>query len=180
MFDRTVTKQACDRALHGIAAGNTDAVEAIYRHMAKPILFLARSVCGNAADAEDILQETICEILKCASSYNSRGNAPAWILAIARNRALMLVRSRQQTVPLDESMSAASAAGTVPPEEYAALHDAMERLDPDERQIITMKVQLGLRHKEIAAVMNISTDASEKRYRRAVAKLNACFVRRIP
>ena len=175
MFARAQASSACDEALVRIAAGDLDAISEIYDHCGKKIFFLAKSITGNDADSQDVLQNTVLKIMNSAKDYTPGTNAVAWILTVARSCALSLVRQRKDYLPIDERLE--KVADKSDHTEYAALYDALDRLDPDERQIVVMKVQLSMKHKDIANLLGISVDASQKRYRRAVKKLNQYYCR---
>ena len=52
---------------------------------------------------------------------------------------------------------------------------ALRSLDDDERQIVVMKLDAKMKHKDIALILGLSEDASQKRYRRALEKLKAYY-----
>lgn len=96
MIRKYVDNIACEKAIQGICKGDCNALSVIYDIMHRPIYSLALSICQNKHDAEDALQNTLCEIVKNASNYKS-GNARAWILGIARNCSLRIV-SKQKII----------------------------------------------------------------------------------
>ena len=57
---------------------------------------------------------------------------------------------------------------------FSAL-EALRILDGEERQIVTLKIEGGLKHREIAAMLGITQAACEKRYRRALEKLKQYY-----
>lgn len=164
------------KAIRDIASGDRNAIGVIYDRAYKQIYSVAWSVVKNHEDAEDVSQETLCEILRCASSYRG-GNAKAWILAIARNRAVELVK-KQSRLSLREDMTAETAyfcaEGT--PEDEVICMDALQTLSDTEREVVLLRVYCKCRHKEIAALLDISAAASEKHYQRGLAKLKAYFL----
>ena len=175
MFKRIEASAACDKALIRIAGGDNEAISVIYEHCAKKIFFLARSITRSDADSEDVLQNTVLKIISSAKSYKPGTDAIAWIMTVARSCAISYIRSKHKDCPLDEALEAISDTENYA--EYEALYYALNRLAPDERQIVIMKVQLSLKHKQIAQILGITIDASQKRYRRAVEKLNKYYYR---
>ena len=164
-MNRHRINQICERALAGITRGERDALSMIYDAIGKQIYFLAYSLLQNHHDAEDVLQQTLIEIVRSAHTYRKGENASAWILAIARNQALKLGRSRK-TVPLAEIETEAQAFDT-----SLTLDEALATLESDERQVVVLHVFSGMKHKEIAELLQISVSSAEKKYQRAIAKL---------
>ena len=93
------------------------------------------------------------------------------MLSIARNVAIDLFRHRRF-----ESSGADDAENETRFDESTLLSsmevkNALDALDDEERQIVTMKVYAGLRHREIASLLGITVEACKKKYQRAAAKL---------
>jgi RNA polymerase sigma factor (sigma-70 family) len=88
---------------------------------------------------------------------------------MTRHLAIDTVRKRKPTVLLDESMTMT--------DDYSDLEvfDMLNRLDEDERQIVTYRVYAKMPHKEIARVMGISLANSQKKYQRAIQKLKGNY-----
>lgn len=55
---------SCDKELVALAKGETDALSAIYDKMARTIFTLAYGITENYYDAEDVLQNTMIELMK--------------------------------------------------------------------------------------------------------------------
>ena len=158
----------CDKAIIAYAKGDSDALSVIYDCMAKMIMATALAITDSREDAEDVLQDTMIGVARFAGSYKKGTNAKAWILAIARNRALDVVRKRSRNLTLEE------ADEQPQPEKGFAGFEAMDMLkilDETERQLILFRLYTGLSYKEISAIMEISVAAAQKRYQRAIAKL---------
>lgn len=163
------------KAIRDIAHGDRNAIGVIYDCAYKQIYSVAWSVVKNREDAEDVSQETLCEILRCASSYRG-GNAKAWVLAIARNRALDLVK-KQSRLTLREDMAAQTELSCAKDalEDEVICMDALQTLGDTEREVVLLRVYCNCRHKEIAQILEISVSASEKHYQRGLARLKAYY-----
>ena len=71
----------------------------------KDNLFAAAfNVCKNAADAEDVVQETFIQYHTSSKSFESEQHIKAWLLRVAVNRAINVTRSfwRRRSVPLED------------------------------------------------------------------------------
>lgn len=164
----------CKKAIRDIASGDRDAIGVIYDRAYKQIYSVAWAVVGNHEDAEDVSQETLCEILRCASSYRG-GNAKAWVLAIARNRALDLIK-KQSRLCLREDVASDLSGAKDALEDEVICRDALQTLHDTEREVVLLRVYCRCRHREIAELLHISVAASEKHYQRGLAKLKEYFL----
>ncbi len=170
MFDIENCNDACRAALEKISDGDLCAVTVIYERLGRQIIALGRTVTGDHAYAEDVLQETILKIISRIDTYRRDGNAKAWIMSIARNTAIDIKNGMRTEISFDENFETQKLDSQFSP--YSIdLENAMMKLDEIDRQIIVLKVMSGLRHKDIANIVGLSIDAVKKRYRRALTKL---------
>ena len=89
-------RRADQSAVERIAAGDHDALAELYDRHARPIYSLALRILRNQADAEDIVQEVVSQAWRQASHYDAtRGNVAAWLLTLARSRAINRLRARR-------------------------------------------------------------------------------------
>ena len=175
MIRKYVDNIACEKAIQGICKGDCNALSVIYDIMHRPVYSLALSICQNKHDAEDALQNTLCEIVKNASNYKS-GNARAWILGVARNCSLRIVSKQKNHLDIEEianSMEISSPKDALI--ESYVLFDAMSQLSEDEREIVVMKAVAGLTHKEISSIFGLSVDSCKRTYYRALKQLKSYF-----
>ena len=159
--------KACDDAIVAIASGDRQPLGILYDHMARDIYVTSLAITQNHADAEDALQDTMLQIVKYASSYLKGSNPCAWILTIARHRAIDIVRRRKTTILLDEISLADESSETIDSQALLLL----DGLNSSERQLIIFRLYEDLSYSEIAKIMNISTFAAQKRYQRVLQKL---------
>jgi len=167
--------KACDRAITELAMGDTNALSIIYDCMARMIFSVAYGITGNYQDAENVLQETMIEIVKYAHSYRSGSNARAWILAIARHCSVDIVRKRKLSVPIDDTGSVDLPLYRPDLSKLEVL-DMLRILNSEERQCIILRLYAEMSHKEIASIMNISVASAQKKYQRAVRKLKDFYI----
>lgn len=165
----------CNKAIVGVAKGNIDALSDIYDSIGKQIYFIAYSVLKNHHDAEDVLQEVLCEIVKCAHTYKPMSNARAWILSIARNQALKYRRDKKTHLSFDDLENDIQLSYDISFISNLTLFDALRSLSDDEKQVVMLHVESGLKFREISDLMGITSEAAQKRYQRAIKKLKAYY-----
>ena len=170
-----ITRAACEHALRQIARGDMDGLETIYDKLGRRIYLLAYSILGDTHAAEDVLQDTLIKISEGAHALREGGNAIAYILSVTRNLSIDHLRKRRREIPQEDLLDIGNdGQADISPTPFSAL-EALGVLDEEERQIVTLKIEGGLKHREIAPILGINQPACEKRYRRALQKLKAYY-----
>lgn len=173
-FERMFESAECEKAILRIADGDGDALQIIYKYMNRQIYAVAYSVLRDFSLSDDVVQETYVKILEKAFSYRKGTNARAWVLSIARNVSIDLFRRRRFESPEAEATDDTESEARFDESTWLAsmeVKNALDALDDEERQIVTMKIYAGLRHREIASLLGITVEACKKKYQRAAAKL---------
>ena len=81
--------------LPAIAAGDTVAVAELYDRHGSTLYALLLKILGDRSDAQEVLQETFVTAWRRAGDFDPRrGSEIAWLVSIARNRAIDRLRSR--------------------------------------------------------------------------------------
>jgi RNA polymerase sigma factor (sigma-70 family) len=150
-------------------AGDLRAFERLYRQHAARMKSMARNLLGTTSDAEDAVQETFLKIQRSISSFRGQSSFATWSFRILINTCYDARRSRmrKKEVSQDEPEGAESAPRPEPraPGSHPSLRLALERavgqLTRQQREVFLMYEVEGLRHSEIAAVLEISETASK-------------------
>jgi RNA polymerase sigma-70 factor (ECF subfamily) len=171
-----MNNKVLEKAIVAVADGDMNALLIIFDESEKYIFSVAYSILRSYQDAEDVSQDTYIKIASNARSFlNKRGDsAKAWILSITRNLSLDLIRSRKrkQTLSFDEPMlSESSFLSKNDDYSHLEVFEMLNRLNEDERQVVTYRLYAKMSHKEIAAVMGITNASAQKKYQRAIKKL---------
>ena len=156
-----------------IAAGDQQALEELYRRTRAAVYALSLSCLKNAHDAQDSTQDTFVRVWESAPQYRPQGSPMAWLLTIARNLARMKLRQRERQAELsDEEWEAIPADSPgVTPEDRDLLQTALAGLEDQERQVVLLHAVTGLKHREIAALLELPLATVLSKYHRALKKL---------
>ncbi len=164
-----------DRHISDLPHGGEKALAELYELSKSAVYGFAMSILKNHYDAEDVMQETFLKIYAAAENYTARGKPMAWILTITRNLALMKLReARNKDAPLETFHHLPGAEEKGASEsvlDRMVLENVMDILTDEERQIITLHAISGLKHREIAEIIQIPLSTSLSKYRRGLAKL---------
>lgn len=164
---------ALDDHLAGIARGEKDALASLYHATRDGVYGFALALLRSPHDAEDVLQETYLLIWGGAGSYRSQGKPMAWVLTITRNLCLQKLRERQKQadLPQEDWEPWLKAKEGMTAEDKVILAQCMEQLSDEERQIVVLHAVGGLRHREIAVLLEKPLATVLSKYARALRKL---------
>lgn len=165
--------QQLEGLMAGLAAGDRDALAQLYHRTRAAVYGLALSILGSGHDAEDVTQDTYVTAWEKCHLYRPQGTPMAWLLTITRNLARMKLRDRGRTQDLGEEQWQAIPAQSpsVTPEDRAVLEAALKILSDQERQIVMLHAAAGLKHREIAKLLELPLPTVLSKYRRALSKL---------
>ena len=166
--------------LSGLAAGDSDAATAFIRRFQARVYGLVLPIVRDESIAEEVAQETFMRAWKHARTYDPRrGRVSTWLLTIARNLAIDVVRVKR-TQPLDPDLVASklqeAGAGTPvdegpPPDERERVRGAIAELPPEQRRALFLAAYLGRTAKEIGELEGLPLGTVKSRIRTAMLKL---------
>ena len=117
-----------------------------------------RAMVGAQA-AEDCFQETFLAALRAYPRLRADSSPRAWLLTIAHNKAIDHLRRGRRTVAVAE-VDAADERGEPAPDR--AVWSAVAALPPRQRAAVTLRYVGDLSHREIAAAIGCSEEASRR------------------
>jgi RNA polymerase sigma-70 factor, ECF subfamily len=146
-----------------LKARDPHALAELYDRYGRLVYSLTLRIVRDQAIAEDLVQETFLRVWSRVHSINPEKNAlGAWLLAIARNRALDYLRSsagrdRTVSVELDESdhspLYGEMEAGLLASDQLRRVKAALEKLSPNHRTVMELAYFEGLSQTEMSAKM---------------------------
>ena len=93
-------------AIKGLAKGNKDMLHAIYDAYGRLIYTIVYDILKNREDAEDVTSEFFIKLIRVAGTYQKKTSHRAWLIRIARNMAIDLLRKRGHEYLLHETEDA--------------------------------------------------------------------------
>ena len=125
--------------LNKIAAGDRLAMRTLYgRHNVRVFRFVLRLI-GDESKAEDIVSEVFFDVWRQAGRFEGRSQVSTWILAIARYKAISVLRQRKDDVV--EAVADDSDNPQVSLEKKDTgilLQKCLRQLSPEHREIIDL------------------------------------------
>ena len=136
---------------------------------------LALSYLKNAHDAQDLTQDVYVQVWDCAEQYRPTGSPMGWLLAVCRNLCLMRLRREERHAALSEEEWDAIPAQEcrLDADERTLLQQALASLADEERRIVLLHAVTGMKHREIAALLELPLPTVLSKYHRALKKMRA-------
>jgi len=177
--------QSDQELVQASASGDSKAFHALVDRYAPELTRLARSLSRTRSDAEDVVQETFVGAFKGVSRFDGRSSVRTWLSRIlVRQAAKAWNRSsrHRSTVSLDNPERAAgnwqrpdgrsgSVSTTSSVDRRIDLHEILQTLGEDHRQVILMREIDGLSYAEIAEALGVPQGTVESRLHRARGEL---------
>jgi RNA polymerase sigma factor (sigma-70 family) len=154
--------------------GQPEALEECYRVLG-PLLvaYLGRYV--PQPDIEDVLQRVFYEVWRVRDRFDPNLPLRAWVLGIARKRAIDHLRKRRDVVvPLDALRDISGEDGRDVAERMAwadEVRDALSRLPAPQREVIVMAYFDGCTQSEIATALDVPLGTVKTRTSRGLQRL---------
>jgi RNA polymerase sigma-70 factor (ECF subfamily) len=171
------------------AAGSAEAAKALFTRIVLPNLpaayALARSLTGNRADAEDVVQEACIRAFRALDSATVV-NERAWVLTIVHNTAYTwLTKNRPADIVAVDDLEAAEQTQTsssrpddqtpetaiIAKTDGACLEAAIQGLPAPLRETLILRDVEGLSYREVAIVTSVPIGTVMSRLARARARL---------
>ena len=181
------------RLLAACAAGDPAAFASLYDRLSGPLYGLCLRMTGEAAEAEDIIQESFLTIWRRAGAYDSaRGSVFNWAVHLTRCKIIDHLRARGRRLrviapaaehaeaggderPPVEPVAANLAAGEAADQRVRAgrVRQGLKALPPDQGRAIEMAFFSDLTHHEISARLGQPLGTVKARIRRGLLRLRA-------
>jgi RNA polymerase sigma-70 factor (ECF subfamily) len=165
-----------------VALGDRKAFAALYHMTNRKLFGVCLRMIQDRADAEEALQEVYVKIWKNAATYRPGLAAPTtWLVTIARNHALdVLRRRRQASEDLGEAEDFADPkpgpeAEAIRADDGRRIEECMNELEPDRAAAVRSAYVEGLSYLELAGRHGVPLNTMRTWLRRSLLKLRECM-----
>ena len=167
-----------EKLIKQMSQGQMDAMGELYDLIEKDVYAYALSKTAKREDAEDITHDTFVQIWKNATRYTPMGKPLAWVFTIEMNLIRRQFNQNQRFISFDDTIEVEEMS--VDMTENVINHEFLRQLfsilDEDEREIITLHIVSGLKHREIANLLEKPLSTVLSKYNRAMKKLKCKVV----
>jgi RNA polymerase sigma factor (sigma-70 family) len=151
--------------LEGCLQNDRYSQEQLYKLLAPKMFVVCQRYCNSKEDAEEILQEGFIKVFSCLNQFKNEGSFEGWVRKIMVNCALQKYRSKPAlyAVPHNhmEEINFAIPEITTGSIATKELLGMINSLSPSYKMVFNLYVFEGLKHKEIADLLNIAEGTSK-------------------
>lgn len=164
-----------DSLIQRAKRGDAKAFEQIYRWFERPVYTLGLRLCGQPAEAQEVLQDSMIKMMTRINDFKGQSPFWGWLRQIAVNEALMRLRKSAKGF-MEEDVYEAELVDShqqLPPEaaEAQQLIAALQCLPPVTRSVLWLYHVEGFNHEEIAQQMDKTVSFSKSQLARGLQKL---------
>lgn len=167
---------------HTNVSKSREPLPAAFERLGRSLRRMARTLMGDADDAEDALQEAFCRLWPRRSRIETEDEAARLLTATVRNLSIDVLRRRklEAAVPLDEARDAMpdgeAEAAEQREEQYRRVSALVEeKLTPLQRDILHRREILGQDYEQIATELQMLQPAVRTQLSRARKTIRECY-----
>jgi RNA polymerase sigma-70 factor, ECF subfamily len=162
-----------------IGQRDENAMEDLFRRYSGVVYSVALRVLHDSGQAEDVLQEVFMQLWRDPTVFvQQRGSLGGWLVVVARNRAIDLLRRRKPTDSVDDVVLASSVNVAEEAERNTIMQKVRQviaGLPQEQRNTLELAYFEGLSHTEIASRTGDPLGTVKTRIRQALISLRKAF-----
>ena len=155
---------------------NADSIEKFYRLYSKDVYIYTFSLCKNEQLAEDIMQETFVVAINQINKFRGDCEISVWLFSIAKK--ILYKKTKKNSiynmVPIDEFELADNISieeDCINKDNKLKLFEALQKLDPNTREVMYLRLTGDLTFKEIGKILNRTESWTKVTFFRGKQKL---------
>lgn len=169
--------------LASVAKGDEAAFERLYGATRAKLFGVVLRILRRQDLAEEVIQEAYVKIWNNAGQFNPGMASPiTWMVSIARNRAIDVVRKRGETSIEEEPAAMEVASDTPDPlarremtEELKRILECVGQLDPERQKLVLLAYYNGWSREQLAEKFNTPLNTVKTWLRRSMLEIRECL-----
>jgi RNA polymerase sigma-70 factor (ECF subfamily) len=169
--------------LASVAKGDKAAFQRVYEATHGKLYGVVLRILRRQDLAEEVLQEAYVRIWSNAGQFNPGLASPiTWMVSIARNRAIDVVRKRDESSLEDEPAAMEVASDTPEPlarremtEELKRVLECVGRLDPDKQKLVLLAYYNGWSREQLSEKFETPLSTVKTWLRRSLIEIRECL-----
>ena len=166
-----------DELIERCLRGDTLGYKQLYVRYSKAMYNTCLRILNNAAEAEDVLQESFVEAFKNLDRFEYRTSFGGWLKQICINRAINQLKKRKIDWVDMEKIPAYDHADEIPIDEteitmqVESVKKAIMKLPDGYRTVLNLYLLEGYDHEEIAEILHVAESTTRTQFMRAKQKV---------
>ena len=160
--------------------GDTEAFRRIYEKYRLYLLKLAIALLHDVTDGEDVVHDVFIHLAQSARTLSINGSLKAYLRVCVINGIRNKIRNDhvRNTVELSDNAPVVSGKNegdqwAILREESLRISNALTQIPFEQREVVVLRLQGGMKFRQIAKLQNISTKTIQSRYRYGLDKLRS-------
>ena len=157
------------------ARGSVAAYDLLVSRWEKRVYNYLLRITGNREDSLDLTQDVLLKAYQNLARLDNPARFAPWLYRIAHNEAYSMFRKRRLESDVDELESEGTGYGIpvggisiFPIELRLAVAGALDRLSPDQREAVVLKIYQGFKFEEVAEVLSCPVSTVKSRLYSAI------------
>lgn len=169
-----------DDFIKKLVKGDEKAFEKLVIDNQNRVYSVCMGMLKNPHDAQDASQETFLKAYRHIRNFRGQSSVETWLTKIAMNVCLDEIRSRRDTVPLNEGFDVpdteTAESRVLARESQQAVRRALEQLPSDQRAVVVLRDIKGFSYEEVCDILNLNIGTVRSRLHRARERLKKIFL----
>ncbi|MBR2118614.1 MAG: sigma-70 family RNA polymerase sigma factor [Pseudomonadota bacterium] len=169
--------------LASVAKGDEAAFERLYAATRAKLFGVVLRILRRQDLAEEVVQEAYVKIWHSAGQFNPSLASPiTWMVSIARNRAIDVVRKRSEASIEDEPAAMEIASDIPDPlarremtEELKRILECVGQLDPERQKLVLLAYYNGWSREQLSEKFNTPLNTVKTWLRRSMIEIRGCL-----
>ncbi len=168
--------------LGAVAKGDADAFERLYEGTCAKVYGVVLRILRRSDLAADVMEDAYLQIWRRAGEFDPTIQSPmAWMVAMARSRAIDLVRQTRTgygdgdaDIADDDDGPGAVPRNAMTPD-LRRLLTCIGRLEPDRQRMILLAYYGAFSHEQLAVKLGMPVGVLRSSLRRSLAEIDVCL-----
>ena len=171
-----IRQEQADEFLRRLRRHEQAAFHELVDQYSQALFRVAYSMVGNAADAEDVVQETFTAAFSGIRKFRGESTLRTWLMQILVRQCAKVQRGRgrRMTIGIENADQAGpDSAGAA--ESRMDVIEMLQKLSPEHREVIVLRELQSMSYEEMAEALKIPRGTIESRLHRARQELREKF-----
>lgn len=148
-----------------------NAYEQLYQKYASLVYRIAFSILKNQENAEDVMQNVFVKLANLSKEKLPSKYEASWLYSVTKNEAISYLRKNKEALPIEEVSKERKEDELEEFMQRDSYETMISYLENKEKQIISLKVEMGLSFKEIASLLNMPMGSVQWKYYKSLHSL---------